>query len=167
MIVDRIENAMLYYPMGPGIVSALEYLAQNDFSAIKPGEYELDGRQVYAVVQHYEPRTLEQAVWEAHRDYFDVQYVAQGAERMGYATLVPGLKVKQPYNPEKDVILYETCGSLIEFRAGDFAIFAPADIHAPRLVSAQPSPPRKIVKVVVKVRIDQVTGKVHLPDISV
>ncbi|NLX12187.1 MAG: DUF386 domain-containing protein [Phycisphaerales bacterium] len=166
MIVDRIENAALYYPLGPGLVTALEYLARNDFSGIKPGNYELDGRRIYAVVQRYEPIPLEQAAWEAHRDYFDVQFVAQGAERMGYAALVPGLTVKQPYNPEKDMIFYEAGGSLIEFGPGDFAIFAPADIHAPRLLSARPSPSLEIIKVVVKVRIDQVTGKVRLPDTS-
>lgn len=166
MIVDRIENAALYYSLGPGIVTALEYLAQQDFTGMTPGDYELDGRRVYAVVQRYEPRPLEQAVWEAHRKYFDVQYVIQGAERMGYATLRPGLTVQQPYNPEKDIIFYEACGSLIEFRPGDFAIFAPTDVHATRLVSDQPSPLREILKVIVKVRIEEVTGKVRLPDTS-
>ncbi len=86
----------------------------------------------------------------AHRRYLDVQYVAEGTERIGYAPLTEQWKVVEPYDEAKDVAFYDARGDLIEVPAGSFAIFGPQDIHAPGLVGGTLPVVRGVLKVVVK-----------------
>jgi YhcH/YjgK/YiaL family protein len=151
MILDRLENADLYRGLGPGIAAALDYLRATDFSRVPLGRQELDGARLFAIVQRYRTKPLNEAGWEAHRRYLDVQYVVEGDERMGYAPLQAGLAVKQAYDPEKDIAFFETWGDLFEVPAGRFAIFAPQDVHAPGLVPGPEALPTEVLKVVVKV----------------
>jgi YhcH/YjgK/YiaL family protein len=134
MIFDRIENRKLYTRLGDGIAMALEALT-TDLPARADGRYELRGDRVFAMVQSYETIPAEQAVWEAHRKYIDVQYMVEGAESMGHLP-IDGLKVKQPYDVEKDFELFDapaSQGNRIIVPAGSFAIFYPSDVHMPKL----------------------------------
>jgi len=153
MILDRLENAGLYRPMGANIALALDYLRRTDFSQMPVGRHEVDGDRVFAIVQRYRPKPLAQIVWEAHRQYIDVQYVAAGIERMGYVPLGDGLTVRQPYDAQKDAILFDAAGNLFTMSAGDFAIFAPHDVHAPGLATDLPEGSAEVCKVVMKCRV--------------
>lgn len=154
MIKDRIENSKAYESLGPGIAQALTYLRSTDFAKLQPGKHEIDDQRVFAIVQEYQPKPLSAAVWEAHHRYIDVQFVAQGTERMGHLSLLDGPKVTTPYDPQKDVVFYEPRGDLMMFTKGDFAIFTPQDVHAPGLAIDKPDGSR-VLKVVVKVRVDE------------
>ena len=154
MILDRLENAATYRTLGVRVAAALSYLKKTDFAAMANGRYELDGDRLVAIVQRYRTKPLVKIVWEAHRRYLDVQYVAQGNERMGYTPVVEGLKVVQPYDAEKDAVLFEAQGDLFEVPAGSFTIFFPQDAHAPGLVGGSPPVVRDVLKVVVKCRVD-------------
>lgn len=154
MIKDRLEHAGAYAPLGSGIARALEFLQTTDCTRLAPGKYEIDDQRVFAVVQQYEPKPIEQAAWEAHHRYVDVQYVARGSERMGATSLTPDLPIAKPYDPHTDLIFYETCGDLLTVSAGEFVIFTPQDVHAPGL-AAQTGPAGEVLKVVVKVRVDE------------
>ena len=144
MIIDRIENRARYQKLGTGIGAALEYLAQTDFAGLAPGRYDIDGDSVYALVQHYETRPREKGLWEAHRRYIDVQYVAAGIETMGYAPL-DAMTVSQAYAPEEDCVLFSGDGDFITARAGTFVVFFPQDVHMPCLVKDTPGTVRKVV----------------------
>ena len=150
MILDRLDNASSYRGLHPGIDQALEYLAKTDFARVADGKHELDGERLYAMVQRYRTRTLDQIVWEAHRRYFDVQYLVAGAERMGYTALREDLAVKKAYDEQGDAILFDADGSMFDLWAGGFAVFLPQDVHAPGLAVDQIS--SEVVKVVVKCR---------------
>jgi YhcH/YjgK/YiaL family protein len=154
MILDRLENAGLYRSMGANIASALDFLRRTGFSQMPVGRHEVDGDRVFAIVQRYRPKPLAQIVWEAHRRYVDVQYIAAGAERMGYAPLGDGLSVRQPYDAEKDAILFDAAGQLFTMLPGDFAIFAPCDVHAPGLATDLPDGAAEVCKVVMKCRVE-------------
>jgi YhcH/YjgK/YiaL family protein len=158
MIVDRLENASMYRALGPAIAAAFDYLRQTDFSQVPDGRHELEGERLFAMVQHYQPRPLTEATWEAHRKYLDVQYIVRGIERIGYACLRDGLPVKQPYDAQQDYALYDAKGDFFTVRAGDFAIFAPHDIHAPSIAVATPEDAGTVHKVVVKCRVSGESG---------
>ena len=79
MIFDRIQNRRLYARLGSSIGEALEYLATTDFSDMPNGKHMIDGDRLFIVVQRYRPKPLSEIIWEAHRDYIDVQYVVSGA----------------------------------------------------------------------------------------
>ena len=80
MIVDRLENWSFYAGLPPRIVRALEFLRDTDLAALSLGRHELDGDRLFALVQEYTTKPIEQCKWEAHRRYCDVQFVARGAE---------------------------------------------------------------------------------------
>jgi biofilm protein TabA len=151
MIIDRIQNRAFYRQLEPRVGEALEYLAVTDFTKMPDGKYELDGRRMFAIVQRYRPKPLAKIAWEAHRKYIDVQYIAAGAERMGYAPLDQRIAVKQAYDPERDIIFYDAMGDLFKVSEGIFVVFTPQDIHAPGLAVESLNEATEILKVVIKV----------------
>ncbi len=154
MILDRLENAGLYRPLGAVIAAALDYLCRTDFSQMPAGRHDVDGDRLFALVQRYRPKPLAQIAWEAHRQYIDVQYLAAGTERMGYVPLGDGLSVRQRYDPNKDAILFDADGQLFTVSAGNFAIFAPCDVHAPGLATDTIEDSAEVCKVVMKCRVE-------------
>ncbi|MGA2796642.1 MAG: YhcH/YjgK/YiaL family protein [Thermoguttaceae bacterium] len=151
MIIDHIQNRAFYRQLGSRVGEALEYLATTDFAKMPDGKYEIDGQRIYAIVQRYRPRPLAEIVWESHRKYIDVQYVVQGAERMGYAPLGEGMSIKQDYNPERDIVFYDAQGDFFIVPERSFVVFAPQDVHAPGLAVDRPGSGGDVLKVVVKV----------------
>ncbi len=150
MIVDHIRNASRYGGIAERMQTAFEYLAATDFGNLTPGRYDLDGDKVFALVQQYETKARDQGVWEAHRRYIDVQYIAKGIETIGYADL-DGLTITQPYARDKDCMLLAGDGDFLTARAGTFCVFFPEDAHMPGLTCQTPGTVRKVV---VKVRIE-------------
>lgn len=149
MIIDKIKNAALYYGISKHMETALKYLQSRDFSQIEAGRYEIDGTDVFMLVQEYETRPLAKGRWEAHRNYYDIQFVVQGPERMGY-THLNNLEVTEPYNPEKDIMRLAGSGDFFLCEAGTFAIFGPEDAHMPNIAVEEPVAARKVV---MKVRV--------------
>lgn len=149
MIIDTLTNADLYRHLSPRIEAGLDYLRSTDISRLDPGRHEIDGANLYVMVQRYETKPLETGKWEAHRKYIDIQYVASGMEKMGYANLET-LTVTQAYDEANDYLLLRGEGDFLTVRAGTFVLFAPADAHMPSMAINRPQP---VVKAVVKVRV--------------
>jgi YhcH/YjgK/YiaL family protein len=151
MVFDRITNARLYSNLGPRLKMALDALAAGDIPKKAAGRYDLDGDNVYAIVQDYTTRTRAEGKWEAHRKYIDVQFTAKGVELMGYANL-NDLKITETYQEKDDYLLAEGEGSFITLGEGMFTILYPQDAHMPgQAVASGPAP---VKKVVVKVKVD-------------
>jgi biofilm protein TabA len=149
MITDEIRNFSKYTDIDPGITRALDYLAAADFSAMAPGRHEIDGDDIYAIVMNYRTKPLGEGKWEAHRDYIDIQYIAEGVENIGYAD-VESLKVIEEYDESKDNMILDGKGKVLQLKQGSFAIFWPQDAHMPSLANGHPG---QVTKVVVKVKI--------------
>lgn len=153
MIVDKIQNYAKYLNISPGITRAIEYIGSTDFTFVESGQYELDGKNLVSIVNRYRTKLPEQAVWESHRKYIDVQFMAYGIENVGHAQLASAPPVKTPYSEEKDVIFYQPGTEIFLAPMGTFMIFYPEDIHAPGLAVGAPPKPADVVKVVVKVAV--------------
>jgi len=67
-----------------------------------------------------------------------------GIEAMGWSP-IQLMKLKKEYDPEKDIIVWEGKGQLIQVPAGSFVIFMPHDAHLGGLMIDQAQPVRKIV----------------------
>ena len=150
MIVDRLERAELYYGMGDRIATALRWLQKHADEPLDEGKHTVRGETIYALVQNYEPKAAEDASIEAHRKYIDVQYVAKGIERMGWAD-VGTVQEKGAYDAEGEFQFYTGSTSWVTATAGTFMIFMPQDAHVPG-VSTEGS--GRVRKIVVKVAID-------------
>jgi YhcH/YjgK/YiaL family protein len=143
MILDRIENAHLYFAVHKRFQQAFEYIAKIDIHTIPVGRHEIDGANLYALVQEYDTKLKEQAKWEAHRRYIDLQYVVQGAEGFGYAN-IHHLQQGE-YEAAKDFLPLHGEGDFITVKSGSFILLMPEDAHMPGMAVGEPVPVRKIV----------------------
>jgi biofilm protein TabA len=111
------------------------------------------GGGAFVVEQVYDTKARADGFFESHRNYIDVQVVLEGEEAMEVCDAAR-MTVRQPYNAERDLIVYEDSAdaSLLRVFPGHAAIFFPADVHMPSLrVRAEPVLVRKaVVKVPVK-----------------
>ena len=151
MIADTLKNRYLYESISPKIKTALEYIADTDFSKMEPGKYELDGANLFVLVQEYDSVPREQGLWECHQKYIDIQYIAEGVEQIGVNN-IDNMQVTTEYNTEKDVAFLNGAGDYVTFSKGSYGIFFPEDAHQPRIAPENFS--EKVKKVVIKIKID-------------
>ncbi|MCW3804681.1 YhcH/YjgK/YiaL family protein [Plebeiibacterium marinum] len=144
MIIDSLDNVKHYRNLNARINKGLEFLEEVDFENIEPGRYNIDGDEVFALVQEYNTKNIEDAKPETHERYIDIQYVEKGSEYMGYAPL-EDQEISEAYDPEKDLSFYKAQTSLIRVDEGMFAIFFPTDIHAPGIMIEESKPVKKVV----------------------
>ncbi len=150
MIADILKNRKLYSVISPGIKTALDYIAGTDFSSMEPGRYELDGSNLFVLVQAYDSIPKQQGKWECHNKYIDIQYIAEGVEQIG-CNSTEKMKISTEYNPEKDIAYLSGEGDYITFSKGSYGIFFPDDAHQPKI--AVNNIPSKVKKVVVKIKV--------------
>ena len=148
MIFDEKKNLDFYRNLGieGRYAKAVDFLQNTDLEALEPGKYEIDGKNVYANVMSYTTIPWEEAKYEAHENYTDIQYIIEGAETMTYAP-VDELTVKVPYNPEKDVVFFDNSnpGLKVTAKGGEYMIFNPWDGHKPKAAAGEPAPVKKVV----------------------
>lgn len=148
MIIDRLKNAYKYYGLNPGLEKAFAFLKNEDLESIKAGEYEVDGKNVVALVQEY--TTSNNPPWESHNYHLDVQYLISGIEKVGYHP-IEGMKPNQPYNEKTDCYLHEDVeGDYFTLKDDAIMIIFPEDGHVPRKAYAEPMPVKKVcIKVLI------------------
>jgi YhcH/YjgK/YiaL family protein len=151
MIADVLKNRQIYAAISPRLKTALEYIAKTDFSVMEPGRYELDGSNLFALVQAYDSIPREQGKWECHKNYIDIQYIIEGAEQIG-CNNINKMKITTEYNPEKDIAFLSGEGDFITYSKGSYGIFFPDDAHMPKIAINNSS--SAVKKVVVKIKID-------------
>lgn len=149
MIADRLTNAHRYSHLGPRIARAFEFLEHTDLDAIAEGRHDLDGADVFALVQRYTSKPEAEGAWEAHRRYADLQFVVAGDERIGYGPIERF--AGRGYNAEKDIEFFTGPGDVLTLEAGGFLLLWPGEVHMPQIAVAAPAP---VTKVVIKIRMD-------------
>jgi len=148
MILDSLTNSARYDGLGPRFARAWAWLRACDPAQLPDGKTDLGG-EVYVLVQRGLTKPLDQVKWEAHRRYADIQYVAQGRERMGWHPVA--LTQTGEYVAEKDFVpVTTTAGTYFDVDAGTFAVFFPHDAHRPGIALEGADP---VVKLVVKVGV--------------
>lgn len=152
MLVTSITLAERYDYLNDKFRAAFEFLRNNDLESLPLGNTPICGEEVYANVQEYTTLSNEQAPFESHRNYFDLQYVVSGKELFGY-TPVDKCVANVLYDAERDLVFYsepKEYGQII-LESGQFAIVSPEDAHAPRRCTSEG--PCAVRKVVIKIRV--------------
>ena len=150
MIYDRLENVEFYENLSKRMKTAVAYLRKTDLNGLTGGIHEIEGRDIYAFVNTFTTRDREEARFEVHRKYIDLQVLAHGAETIYYA-LSGDLRPETEYDPEKDILFLSGETRLVlPFRTGEFCLFHPHDAHMPccHLEGRQ-----QVKKVVIKIRV--------------
>lgn len=129
---------------------AFNYLGSTDLEKLPPGQYEIDGKDLFAIVLEYISKNESEVQFEAHKKYADIQYVIGGREKMGVGSL-ESATIIDPYNDEKDIAFYNTnTYSYTTASADNFFLFFPNDVHRPG-VSLDES--KLVKKIVIKVKL--------------
>ena len=150
MILDEIKNMKTYAALSPALEQAAIFLERCEKEALPAGTYEIDGKNVYALVIEYESAEKAAPFYESHDLYLDIQCMLRGSEYQWYAPR-DTLTVSTLYSPEKDITKYhfEGQGNRIELAEGSFAIYYPQDGHLPGMPKVEK---QKCKRVVVKVK---------------
>lgn len=149
MIKDKLENAKIYYTLSENLKKGLLWLEDTDLENIQDGKYTIDGDKVYASVQTY--KTKDDANYESHRNYIDIQYMIKGCEKIGVTDL-NNCQTCIEYDSERDLEFYNiNCDDeYLELNEGTFLILYPHDAHKPSISLSEAS---NVKKVVIKVAV--------------
>jgi YhcH/YjgK/YiaL family protein len=152
MLIDHLRNAHHYYATSPNLAKALKWLEENKsrFATMENGQYEIDGENVYGIVNSYDTKPIADCNWEAHKVYCDIHYSVLGHERIGYSHIAHMAEYSD-YNSEKDYTVYSGSGDWITVNEGSFCLLLPEDVHAPGAIAGDHSTHLK--KVVIKLKL--------------
>ncbi len=116
----------------PYYQKALDYIQHTDLNSLEYGTHEIDGKNLYVIVKEFELKKPEEAVFEVHDHYIDIQIPINGDEGFG---ICPRSELKQPlgeYNAEKDKYKFsDPVKEIVTVKAGDQIAFQPHEGHAP------------------------------------
>ncbi|MAX27661.1 MAG: YhcH/YjgK/YiaL family protein [Phycisphaeraceae bacterium] len=153
MIVDALNRANYLKSLGPNFEIALAFLNKPRLDELEDDRYDLHGKDVFAIVQTYNTRPIDQRKWEAHKKYLDIQYIISGNEYIGYTPLSEVAPLTE-YDDEKDIYFFKgqpAHGCFVPMSAGRFMVLGPQDAHMPCVTQTVPEEVRKIV---VKVAVE-------------
>jgi len=149
MVIDDLRNASLCFGMHKNFRTAFDYLLRTDFTHVANGKYPLDGENVFAIVNRYEPQSAEELKWEGHRKYIDIQFVASGFEEIGIVG-IGEMTHTTDYDEMNDVQFFKGTGEHYHLGEKMFAVIFPHEVHKPGIAVDGTS---QVLKVVIKVRV--------------
>lgn len=146
MVAGYLEDYKKYL-FNKSFEKGFEFIFNFIKNPLKKGKYEIDGENVFALVQEYQPK--KEGSFESHKNYIDIQYIFSGSEIIEWCN-ISDAKAEKDLTPEKDVILYYDCKdkSSILLKQNGFAIFFPSDLHKPGLIAND----NNVIKIVIKIK---------------
>lgn len=148
MIFDTLTNVDNYKGLGR-VYTALKFLSETDFSKMDLGRYELDGDNIFYMVQSYDTDPSK-TVSESHRKYIDIQFMVEGEEIIGVAD-ISSEKGLTEAKEENDVWFYNCKTEPLTLSAGKYMVLYPNDLHCPGVATNGKALTCR--KVVVKVKV--------------
>lgn len=148
MIFDTLKNVDNYKGLGR-VYDALKFLSETDFSKIELGRYELDGDNIFYMVQSYDTDPSK-TVSEAHRKYIDIQFMVEGEEIIGVTDISTEKELTEA-KEENDVWFYNCKTEPLTLSAGKYMVLYPNDLHCPGVATKGKALTCR--KVVVKVKV--------------
>lgn len=148
MIKDNLKNAETYYNISENLRTGFEWIKNNNLKNMPEGRYEISDK-IYANLQSY--TTKDNAPYEAHKDYIDIQYMVTGEELSG-VTDYSNCSVEEKYDKEKDIefLKINKEEEFYKIAEGEFFVFFPHDAHKPAL---KVNENKNVKKVIIKVHV--------------
>lgn len=149
MIIDKIENISIY--------KNIPEIARDFILSLKKGIPSLGkhvlSESIYANVETYETKLLENSKFEAHKEYIDVQILLKGHEQIFIAPQ-NRLTMSEPYDAKRDIEFYSDnirSFQSIKLDGTNFVMLFPHEAHAPQVSIDEKL--ENVLKVVVKIKI--------------
>ena len=138
------------------INEALHYLRTADIASLPTGRIEINGKEMFAVVQRYHTAPQQAQRFENHRRYLDLQYLVRGEEAIYVSRRRWTGAAVTEYDEAGDIQFYQepSCvPSRLHLAAGDYAVFGPDDCHKTQCDAAPGG--AEVCKVIVKIKIQE------------
>ena len=149
MIIDSLEHAYRDIDIHKDMKNVFQFLSQIDLET-ETGKYVLREGEVWInILKISEGIPEDSCVFEAHRDFIDIQFILHGEEIFGYSN-IDRLQVKEPYCAKKDCELLEGDAQSFVMKSGDFCVLFPHDAHIPDLRKLNDG---DLIRVVAKVKL--------------
>lgn len=151
-----IYQDQTYAPISPAVKErlgkAMQYLAKTNFAALEDGACEIDGKNIYVLLQSFHVEEGIDAAFETHRAYIDVQYVIEGrldlcvTPATGFSWMAPTMG--------KTTLCFISGGRMKRYCGSTLAIWLFCFRKTPTAMVCAPAPgaPVYIRKCVIKVR---------------
>lgn len=152
MITSTINQLEFYKNIHPNLAKAIDYILKTNFEKLSTGKYEVDGDEIFYMVNEYSTKPVSECAPERHRVYTDIQFMMKGSEKFGYAPFINQLP-STDFLPDNDVAFYTIPSDKINYVTlipGEVIIFFPTDIHQPEVYVSKP---QEVKKVVFKIRL--------------
>lgn len=135
MILDSLKNASRYEALHPRFKTVFDYISNHDLVAMECGRHDIDGDDIFVVIQEWDLRPTSEARLELHRKYIDIQVVLDGVDEVfGWSEKKDCLKPEGEFDEQKDVQFFTDIPQCFYSVAkGQFSILYPEDGHAPML----------------------------------
>ena len=135
MILDSLKNKAQYAALHPRFQQVFDFIDNNDVASLPCGRHDIDGDNIYVVVQEWDLRELKEARLELHRKYIDIQMLLSGPnEVFGWSEKKDCLTPEADFDEAKDVQFFtDTPQCFYSVGEGQFSILFPEDGHAPML----------------------------------
>ena len=150
MLYDSWRRWARYRVCSPEAIDAVARFQRAATPELAAGRFPLLGDRLYASVIEARTKPWAETLFEAHRDYADVQTLLSGREDNAWAPRET-LASRAPHDAEQDYELFDIAGAAPEARfalgTDRFAFYAPGDAHLTLLcpTGAEPAPIKKIV----------------------
>lgn len=154
MIVGRLSEVSTEKNVLPAaVVRGIEALLKLSPATADAGRYEVEGEQLFVLIQDVDSRTFEESRPEAHGKFADVQIPLNTSERYGFSFPQPGLACTEDRLEANDVAFYERPSRefFIDIDPGSYVVFLPGELHRPCLTIDEKT---KIRKAVIKIHRD-------------
>lgn len=147
MIFGNLNNdndLMVFLP--DALKKGILFLKEMDLLNCKAGEYEIQGKEIYANIIDTQTKPKECIRPEVHRKYIDIQCLCKGNEIIGFARNCNENVVLEELL-DKDVIFYDKVENESEMllAPGDYVILFPEDVHRPAYTNEKNEDIRKVV----------------------
>lgn len=118
----------------PYYIKAMDYIKSHDLNKMENGRHQIDGDDLYLNIVDSRMKTVEEARYEVHDKYIDVQVPLSREESFG---VKPRPACKEPagdFDVVKDIMFFKDpiCKeNVVAVPAGEAITFAPDTAHAP------------------------------------
>ena len=152
MVITHLnsQNPQSLSSLHPLLGKAFEEMARLLKENATDGCYKIDGDRLFINVMSYETKPLSEGLFEAHRDYIDIQMVISGEECIGFADL-SDLTVCKPYEPDAELYSMVDSLDIVRISNDKLCIIFPDEPHAPGIAIG--NTPSKVRKMVVKIQM--------------
>ncbi len=152
MIIDKIDNICLYNAVPKSVIQFLKNIDRNN---VEYGKHILDDSN-FVNIETYATKTIENAKYESHDKYIDIQILLTGNEKIGVADR-SCLSVAEPYDENRDITFYSDpvdTNNTVSLNGSNFVMLYPHEAHAPQIASDYKTS-GQVIKVVAKIKVEK------------